>query len=65
MVGRGLSSGPGRKWCEMTEQEALEFCEKTECEDCPVVLENLDRRTKFDRAVGQVPCFENLVKDGN
>ena len=47
----------------MTKQEAMEFCEKTECKDCPVVLENLDRRTKFDRAIGQVPCFENLVKD--
>lgn len=47
----------------MTREEAMEFCEKTECKDCPVVLENLDKRTEFDIVIGQVHCFENLVKD--
>lgn len=47
----------------MTEQEAMEFCERTECKDCPVVRDDLDKRSYFDRAIGQVPCFENLVDE--
>ena len=45
----------------MNEEEALKFCEENECEDCPVFQNGLDKRTIFDRAIGQVPCFENLI----
>ena len=46
----------------MTYDEAVKFCEEHDCEECPVHLNGLDKRTEFDKVVGAVACCENLVE---
>lgn len=45
----------------MTEDEAVKFCEETECEDCPVYQNDLDKRTEAEWY--EVPCCMNLVTE--
>ena len=36
----------------MTEEEAITFCENTECKDCPVIINNIgDWRTHYEKIV--------------
>ena len=48
----------------MTEKEAVEFCEETECEDCPVAIEDReDWRTQYEKTMLHFPCCLNLVDE--
>lgn len=40
--------------------DAMKYCEEHECEECPVYVEKLDKRTKEERMNGAL-CCENLV----
>ena len=42
-------------------KKAIHFCEHTECEDCPVAIEGLERRTRYEKEVEHVPCVDNLI----
>ena len=43
----------------MNWEEAINFCETHECEDCPAV----EKRTEFQKKVLHYPCCWNLVED--
>lgn len=47
---------------------AVLVCENFEsCDDCPVITQNADKRTKRDRAIGQVTCqtqLANWIREG-
>lgn len=38
-------------------EEAIKFCEEHECEECPMI----EKRTKFEKKVLQIPCCFNLL----
>ena len=42
-------------------KKAIHFCEHTECEDCPVAIERLEHRTRYEKEVEHVPCADNLI----
>ena len=42
-------------------KKAIHFCEQTECEDCPVAIEGLEHRTRYEKEVEHVPCVDNLI----
>ena len=42
-------------------KKAIHFCEHTECEDCPVAIEGLEHRTRYEKEVEHVPCVDNLI----
>lgn len=44
----------------MTLEQAVRFCEETECEDCPVFINDIEKRLDF----GSQLCCENLVDEG-
>ena len=46
----------------MTEQQAIEFCETIiDCKYCPIYIYDLDKRSKYEKEMQHVPCFENLI----
>ena len=46
----------------MTEQQAVQFCETIiDCQYCPIYIYDLDKRSKYEKEVGHVPCCENLI----
>lgn len=38
------------------------LCELIECRNCPVCIENYDRRTEFEKTCLHEPCVSNLYK---
>ena len=42
-------------------KEAIYFCEHTECENCPIAIEGLEHRTRYDKQDEHVPCVDNLI----
>lgn len=42
-------------------EQAVYFCENTECENCPIVIEGLEHRTQYEKEVEHIPCVDNLV----
>ena len=42
-------------------KEAIRFCEHTECENCPITIEELEHRTQHDTQDEHVPCVDNLI----
>lgn len=50
----------GVKEITMTLEQAVKFCEETECEDCPVFINDIEKRHDF----GSQLCCENLVDEG-
>ena len=43
-------------------KESVELCENTECENCPIAIENLEQRTEFEKKVLHYPCCLNLIE---
>lgn len=41
---------------------ASQFCCLTECENCPVMIHEYERRTKLDKEILHEPCCTNLYK---
>lgn len=41
--------------------EAVEYCEKHECNECPVHILNLDVRTEEEKHGKMIPCCMNLI----
>ena len=47
---------------KMTEQQAIEFCETIiDCKYCPIYIYDLEKRSKYEKEVEHVACFENLI----
>ena len=42
-------------------EQAVHFCESTECLDCPIYINNIDHRTQYEKEVEHIPCVDNLV----
>lgn len=42
-------------------EKAIHFCEHTECEDCPIYINNIEHRTQYEKEVEHVPCVDNLI----
>lgn len=42
-------------------EQAVHFCENTECLDCPIYINNIDYRTQYEKEVEHIPCVDNLV----
>lgn len=42
-------------------EQAVYFCENTECENCPIAIEGLEHRTQYEKEVEHIPCVDNLV----
>lgn len=42
-------------------EKAIHFCESTECEDCPIHINDIDHRTRHEKEVEHIPCVDNLV----
>ena len=41
--------------------EAVFYCEDHECDECSVYLEDLDKRTRYEKESLHIPCCRNLV----
>ncbi len=41
---------------------AVQFCCLTECKNCPVVLNNYEKRTEYEKNMLHKPCYFNLYK---
>ena len=44
----------------MNWEKAVEYCENHECMECPIYINNLDKRTEKERRA-HIPCVINLV----
>lgn len=42
-------------------EKAVRFCENTECEDCPIYINDIEHRTQYEREVMHIPCVDNLI----
>lgn len=42
-------------------KKAVQFCENTECENCRIAIEGIDRRSEYEKTIIQIPCVENLL----
>lgn len=42
-------------------EQAVHFCENTECLDCPIYINDIDYRTRYEKEVEHIPCVDNLV----
>lgn len=42
-------------------KKAVRFCERTECIDCPIHINDIDHRTQYEKEVMHIPCVENLI----
>lgn len=42
-------------------KKAVHFCEETECLDCPIYINDIDHRTRYEKEVMHIPCVENLI----
>lgn len=42
-------------------EQAVYFCENTECLDCPIYINDIDHRTQYEKEVEHIPCVDNLV----
>lgn len=42
-------------------KRAVQFCENTECENCRIAIEEIDRRSEYEKTIMQIPCVENLL----
>lgn len=42
-------------------EKAIQFCEDTSCENCPIAIEGIEHRSNYEKQVLHVPCVENLV----
>lgn len=42
-------------------KRAVQFCENTQCEDCPIAIEGIDYRSEYEKVIMQIPCVENLL----
>lgn len=41
---------------------AIRLCEVISCEECPVVLNNYDKQTPFQKELQHIPCCDNLMQ---
>lgn len=44
------------------EELATQFCGLVECEACPVVIHNFEKRTEYEKTCLHEPCCTNLYK---
>ena len=42
-------------------KKAIYFCENTECEDCPIYINDIEHRTQYEKEVMHIPCADNLI----
>ena len=42
-------------------EQAIHFCENTECEDCPIHINDIHHHTQYEKEVEHIPCVDNLV----
>lgn len=42
-------------------EQAVHFCENTECFDCPIYINDIDYRTRYEKEVEHVSCADNLI----
>lgn len=42
-------------------EQAVHFCENTECLDCPIHINDIDYRTQYEKEVEHIPCVDNLI----
>lgn len=42
-------------------KKAIHFCERTECENCFIAIEEIDHRTRYEKEVEHIPCADNLI----
>lgn len=42
-------------------KKAIRFCERTECIDCPIYINDIEHRTQYEKEVEHIPCIDNLV----
>lgn len=42
-------------------EQAIHFCESTECENCFIAIEEIEHRTQYEKEVEHIPCVDNLV----
>lgn len=42
-------------------EQAVHFCKNTECLDCPIYINDIDYRTRYEKEVEHIPCVDNLV----
>lgn len=42
-------------------KKAVRFCENTECEDCPIYINDIDHRTQYEKDVEHIHCVDSLV----
>lgn len=45
-----------------TLKEAVDYCEKHECENCPIAIEGIEQRTKYEIEILHYPCCLNLIE---
>ncbi len=43
-------------------KEAVDYCEKHECENCPIAIEGIEQRTKYEIEILHYPCCLNLIE---
>lgn len=41
--------------------KAIQFCISTECDDCPIYINDINHRTQYEKDVMHVPCVDNLI----
>ena len=41
--------------------DAMKYCETHNCEECPVTVRNLEKRTDIEKQY--IPCFYNLWEE--
>lgn len=42
-------------------EKAIQFCEDTPCENCPIAIEEIEHRSDYEKNVLHVPCVDNLI----
>jgi len=42
-------------------EQAVSYCENTECENCFIAIEGVDHRTQYEKTVEHIPCVDNLI----
>ena len=42
-------------------KKAMHFCERTECIDCPIYINDIDYRTRYEKEVEHISCIDNLI----
>lgn len=42
-------------------KKAMHFCERTECIDCPIYINDIDHRTRYEKEVEHISCIDNLI----